>query len=79
MAEQHGKPDTPAWLATWFLFSEDGAPLGQVFMGPDRAMPAVGSRVSGGDGWQSAEVRAFEELRATCAMRRCRVVVRVLG
>ena len=51
----------------WFLYDEDGAPLGQVHR---RKMPEVGVRIEAG------EVVGVEELRPTCAMRRFRVVVR---
>jgi hypothetical protein len=39
----------------------------------------VGVRIEGGARFEAAEVVEFTELQATCAMRRFRVVVRVLG
>ena len=65
--------------AAWFLFSEADEPLGPVFRGPDEAVPAVGKRLPDGDKWVVAEVVSFEELRASCAVRRFRVVVRVMS
>ncbi len=57
--------------ATWFLKSESGQPLGQVYRTAADALPAVGSRVEG-----VGEVVRFKELGSTCAMRRFEVVVR---
>ena len=62
--------------AAWFLFDEDGQALGQVYR---PAVPRVGVRIDGGQGFEAAEVVEFTELRATCAMRRFRVVVRVIS
>lgn len=69
---------TPTCLPTtaWFLLDEDGQALGQVYR---PGVPLVGARIEGGDRFEAAEVVAFTELRATCAMRRFRVVVRVLS
>ena len=60
---------------TWFLYSEDDVPLGRIYRSND---PQVEARVEDGPGFASAEVVNFTELRATCAMRRFKVVVRVL-
>ena len=60
---------------TWFLYSEDDVPLGRIYRSSD---PQVEARVEDGPGFASAEVVSFTELQATCAMRRFKVVVRVL-
>ena len=52
----------------WFLYDENGGPLGQIYR---RGAPELGVRIEAG------EVVAFQELRPTCANRRFRVVVRV--
>ena len=64
-------------VATWFLFSDQGEPLGQIYRGEKEAVPTVGEGVSDRDGRTVGEVMEFAELTATCAMRRFRVVVRV--
>ena len=70
--------ETPSCLPTtaWFLFDEDGQALGQVYW---PAAPRVGVRIEGGGRFEAAEVAKFTELPATCAMRRFRVVVRILA
>ena len=60
---------------TWFLYSEDDVPLGRVYR---RSAPHAEAQIEDGPGFASAEVVSFTELRATCAMRRFKVVVRVL-
>ena len=65
--------------AVWFLYSEDNTPLGQVYRDEEDAVPSVGTRLTDGERWDASEVVSFEELASTCAMRRFRVVVRVLG
>lgn len=64
--------------AVWFLYSEDESPLGQVYRNLDDAVPSIGSRLADGERWDVAEVVSFEELATTCAMRRFRVVIRIL-
>ena len=64
--------------ASWFLVSEDGAPLGQIYCKDGRIEPAVGEVIENGQKWNRAEVLSFEELRASCGMRRFRLVVRVI-
>ena len=67
-------------VAVWYLHTEDGAPIGQIYRKASEAVPSVGApRRVGVAGWGTVEVVSFEELTATCAMRRFRVVVRVLG
>lgn len=60
---------------TWFLYSEDDVPLGRIYRSND---PQVEAQIEDGPGFASAEVVSFTELRATCAIRRFKVVVRVL-
>ena len=60
---------------TWFLYSEDDVPLGRVYR---RSAPQAEAQIEDRPGFASAEVVSFTELRATCAMRRFKVVVRVL-
>ena len=57
--------------ATWFLKSEEGRPLGQVYRDPGDPPPTEGVRVDG-----IGEVVRFTELGASCGMRRFEVVVR---
>ena len=64
--------------AVWFLYSEDDLPLGQVYRSQGDAVPTIGSQIADGERWNAAEVVSFEELATTCAMRRFRVVLRVL-
>ena len=64
--------------AVWFLYSEDGLPLGQVYRNIDDTIPTTGTQLANGERWNAAEVVSFEELTTTCAMRRFRVVLRLL-
>ena len=65
--------------ATWFLFSEESKPLGQISRRDgDDPVPSVGQEVRGGANWSAATVMEFEEVRATCGVRRFRLVVRVV-
>ena len=64
--------------AVWFLYSEDGLPLGQAYRNLDETVPVVGMQLANGEHWNAAEVVSFEELTTTCAMRRFRVVMRLL-
>ena len=59
--------DTCLPTTAWFLYDEDGAPMGQVY---NSQPPEVGARIDLGD------VIAFEEMRPTCSMRRYRVTLR---
>ncbi len=61
---------------TWYLFSEEDEPLGQMYRA---GVPEVGAQIEGGQRFEVAQVVSFTELRATCAMRRFRVVVRILS
>ncbi|MYB49957.1 MAG: hypothetical protein F4X72_11955 [Dehalococcoidia bacterium] len=64
--------------ASWFLVSEGGAPLGQIYCKDGRIEPTVGETLENGQKWTRAEVLSFEELRASCGMRRFRIVIRVI-
>lgn len=57
--------------ATWFLKSEDGWPLGQVYRDPGDRPPPEGAQVDG-----IGEVVRFTELGSSCGMRRFEVIVR---
>ena len=70
------KPDPCLPTTTWYLVSEEDEPLGQIYR---RGVPEAGARFEGGQRFGSAQVVEFTELRATCAMRRFRVVVRLLS
>lgn len=72
-----GRGAAPA--AVWFLYAEAGQPLGQVYRSREEAVPAPGARLANGPSWRSVEVVRFIELASTCALRRFRVVVRVLA
>ena len=61
----------------WFLYSQDESPLGQVYRNLDDAIPSIGSQLADGERWNTAEVVSFQELAASCAMRRFRVVIRI--
>ncbi len=71
-----GRPETCLPTTTWYLFSEQDDPLGQAYRA---SVPEVDARIERGQGFEIARVVSFSELRATCAMRRFRVVVRVLS
>ena len=70
------RPETCLPTTTWYLFSEEDEPLGQIRRA---GVPEVDARVEGGQRFEVAQVVSFAELRATCAMRRFRVVVRILS
>lgn len=62
---------------TWFLYSEaEEEPLGRVYR---KGVPDVGDEIEEREGIPAAQVVSFTELRATCAMRRFKVVVRPLS
>jgi hypothetical protein len=70
------EPDTCLPTTVWYLVSENGEPLGQIYR---RGVPEADAVVQGLEHFQTAQVVSFTELRATCAMRRFTVVVRVLS
>jgi hypothetical protein len=61
-------------VAVWFLHSETEEPLGQTYRRGEDAVPAAGVRIE--HAGQRFEVVRYAELRASCAMRRFKVVVR---
>jgi hypothetical protein len=56
---------------TWFLKSEDGQPLGQVYRDPGDPPLIEGAQVDG-----IGQIVRFTELGASCGMRRFEVIVR---
>ena len=65
--------------ASWFLFSEGNKPLGQINRREgDEPAPSAGEGLGAGASWSAATVLEFEEVRATCGIRRFRVVVSVV-
>ncbi|MDA1129512.1 MAG: hypothetical protein O2913_12565 [Chloroflexi bacterium] len=66
-------PETCLPTTTWYLYSEEDEPFGSIYRG---ALPEVGATIEDGPGFKTAHIVSFTELRATCAMRRFRVVVR---
>jgi hypothetical protein len=69
-------PETCLPTTTWFLYSEgEEEPLGSIYR---KALPEVGASIEedATRGIKAAEIVSFTELRATCAMRRFKVVVR---
>lgn len=73
---EHQANVTPT--AVWFLISQEGQPLGQVYRGKEEALPLAGVRLTNGPAWKRIEVVESRELASTCGLRRFRVVVRVL-
>ena len=73
------QPDNCLPATTWFLYTEADEPLGRVYRSGDEMLPRPGERLEDAERWGMAEVIAFEELRPTCAMRRFKVVVRILS
>jgi len=59
---------------SWFLYSEDDDPLGRIFR---KGVPEAGVQLEGGPGYPAGQIVSFTELRATCAMRRFKVVLRL--
>ena len=55
-----GSVETMNESASWFLVSEDGAPLGQIYCKDGRIEPTVGETLENGQKWKQAEVLSFE-------------------
>lgn len=70
MSPSKGSGATCLPTTAWFLYDENGRPLGQTYRS---GAPEVGVQIDEG------VVVEFDELRPTCANRRFRVVVRVGG
>lgn len=64
--------------AAWYLFDEWGDPRGYFLKEGDPPVPVIDEEIKGNEGWQRAQVVSFEELAHICAMRRVRVVIRVM-
>ena len=61
----------------WFLYSEaEEEALGRIYQ---KGLPEIGGRIEEGRGFQAADIVSFDELRATCAMRRFKVVLRLIS
>ena len=73
------QPDNCLPVATWFLYTEADEPLGRVYRSDNEKLPSEGVVLEDAERWGKAQVIAFEELRPTCAMRRFKVVVRILS
>ena len=69
-------PETCLPTTRWYLYSENDEPLGSVYRS---ALPEAGARIEDRPEFTAAQVVSFTELRATCAMRRFKVVVRPLS
>ena len=66
---------TQAIETVWFVYFEDGRPLGRLYMEEGAPAPEVGAAIPDGEGWTSAVITAVRELAPTCAMRRLRVTI----
>ena len=66
---------TQAIETVWFVYSEDGKPLGRHFLEEGSPPPQIGAPMPGNGGWTAAVITAVRELAPTCAMRRFRVTV----
>ena len=64
--------------AAWYLYTEDGAPAGHRIVESHSPFPVVGDRIANSGEWTQAEIVAFEELAHVCAMRRFKVIIRIL-
>ncbi len=66
---------TQAIETVWFVYSEDGKPLGRLYMEEGASAPEIGAPMPESEGWTSATITAVRELAPTCAMRRFRVTI----
>lgn len=66
---------TQAIETVWFVYSEDGKPLGRLYMEEGAPAPKVGAFMPDDEGWTSGVITAVRELAPTCAMRRFRVTI----
>ena len=60
---------------TWFLSNEDGRPVGQIRRSE---IPAVGMSFASDGKFEEAEIIEVTELRPSCAMRRFKVIARII-
>ena len=70
---------TQAIETVWFVYSEQGKPLGRLYCEEGAPPPAVGDRMPDSDSWARAVITAVRELAPTCAMRRFRVAISQTG
>ena len=73
------QPDNCLPVAIWFLHTDADEPRGRLYRSGEEMLPSTGVLLEDAERWGKAEVVAFEELRPTCAMRRFKVVVRILS
>ncbi len=73
MSDSNNPPETCLPTTTWFLYTEEDVPVGSVYR---KSLPEVGAQIEESQDFEAATVVSFTELRATCAMRRFKVVVR---
>ena len=66
---------TQAIETVWFVYSEDGKPLGRLYLEEGTPAPEVGAVMPDAEGWTSGVIAAVRELAPTCAMRRFRVTI----
>ena len=66
---------TQAIETVWFVYGEDGKPLGRLYMEEGAPAPEVGDSIPDAEGWSSATITEVRELAPTCAMRRFRVTI----
>ena len=66
---------TQAIETVWFVYGEDGKPLGRLYMEEGAPAPEVGDSIPDAEGWTSAVITEVRELAPTCAMRRFRVTI----
>ncbi len=76
MSESNNPADTCLPTTTWFLYTEEDVPVGSVYR---KSLPEVAAEIEERQDFEAATVVSFTELRATCAMRRFKVVVRPLA
>ena len=67
---------TEAIETVWFVYSEEGKPLGRLYREEGAPAPVVGAQMPDDETWAGATISAVRELAPTCAMRRFRVTVR---
>ncbi len=76
MSDSNNPPETCLPTTTWFLYTEEDVPVGSVYR---KSLPEIGDSIEEREDFEAAKVVSFTELRATCAMRRFKVVVQPLA
>ncbi len=79
MTTETSRPNPTMPGATWFLWSDEGKPLGQQMRLMTEMTPAAGQRFTVASLGKQAEVVRFEELTQSCGLRRFKVTVQVLA